>query len=93
VWITYASWWCWWLGGSFGFRGFIEYYALLALPLAWGLQHVSRSRPWVRLLGTGLLVLMMFFNVKLSRQYQWPWEGPDWTWHKVWNEYAVALVG
>lgn len=29
-----SSWWCWWFGGSFGMRSLIQYYALLAFPLA-----------------------------------------------------------
>ena len=32
-WIV-LSWWCWWYGGSFGLRAFIESYALLAIPFA-----------------------------------------------------------
>ena len=28
------SWWCWWYGGGFGLRAFIDSYALLALPMA-----------------------------------------------------------
>ena len=37
-----SSWWCWWYGGSYGQRAFIESYAVLAVPLAalvqWGLD-------------------------------------------------------
>lgn len=29
-----SSWWCWWYGGSFGLRAFIESYAVMSLPLA-----------------------------------------------------------
>lgn len=29
-----ASWWCWWYGGSFGNRAFVESYALMVFPLA-----------------------------------------------------------
>jgi hypothetical protein len=29
-----SSWWCWWYGGSFGWRAMIDLYPLLTLPLA-----------------------------------------------------------
>jgi hypothetical protein len=29
-----SSWWCWWYGGSFGHRAFIDSYPLMAFPLA-----------------------------------------------------------
>lgn len=29
-----SSWWSWWFGGSFGMRALVQYYALLAFPLA-----------------------------------------------------------
>lgn len=36
VFITYIlfSWWCWWYGGSFGVRAYIDFYGLFALPIA-----------------------------------------------------------
>jgi len=34
-----SSWWCWWYGGSFGHRAFIESYVLMAFPLAAFIQH------------------------------------------------------
>jgi len=30
----FASWWAWWFGGAFGPCCYVEYYALLAFPLA-----------------------------------------------------------
>jgi len=29
-----VSWWCWWYGGSFGMRAFVDYYGILAIPIA-----------------------------------------------------------
>ncbi len=93
VWYTYASWWCWWLGGSFGHRGFIEYYALLALPLAWGLQALFQRPRWMQEVAWMGLALLVFLNLRMSRIYQWPWEGPDWTWAKLAENYLRALLG
>jgi hypothetical protein len=93
VWYTYASWWCWWLGGSFGHRGFIEYYALLAFPLAWGLQVLFQRPRWMQEMAFVVLALLVFLNVRMSRIYQWPWEGVDWTWGKLAENYLRALLG
>ncbi|MCE9539177.1 MAG: hypothetical protein K8R85_08165 [Bacteroidetes bacterium] len=43
IYITF-SWWCWWYGGSFGQRGLIESYALLAIPFASFVKYVSEKR-------------------------------------------------
>jgi hypothetical protein len=34
-----SSWWCWWYGGSYGHRAFIDSYPLMAIPLAAIVQH------------------------------------------------------
>lgn len=43
--LTYvlSSWWCWYYGGSFGLRAYIEYYALFALLLALLLENVKKK--------------------------------------------------
>ncbi len=38
-----SSWWCWWWGGSFGNRGMIEFYGLLAFPMACSYEFLSRK--------------------------------------------------
>ena len=42
------SWWCWWYGGSFGQRAFIESYALLALPLGLVIWHLRSKHFFLR---------------------------------------------
>jgi hypothetical protein len=37
---TLSCWWCWWFGGSFGMRSMVEFYALLAIPMAAFFQYV-----------------------------------------------------
>ena len=38
------SWWCWWYGGGFGQRAFIDSYALMAVPTAALLQYAFENR-------------------------------------------------
>jgi hypothetical protein len=64
------SWWCWWYGGGFGLRAFIESYVYLALPLA-ALWRWAFSRGWIP--GAVVILLAGFFirlNLFQSRQYR-----------------------
>lgn len=92
-WYVYASWWSWWLGGSFGHRGFIEHYAFLALPLAWGLEQLLQRGAVVRDLTLAMLGLLVYFELRLSYLYHWPWEGPEWNWDKLIAIWGQAFVG
>src|SRR5690606_28071320 len=52
--LLYSAWWCWWLGGAFGYRGLVDLYGLLAVPLAWFFRSVLR-RSWSLRVFTALL--------------------------------------
>lgn len=63
------SWWCWWYGGGFGQRAFIDSYALMAVSAAALLAcAVSSGRKWIRTgIITGYLILMslgIFNNIQ-----------------------------
>lgn len=85
VWWCYASWWCWFLGGAFGYRGFIEHYAFLSIPLAWCVQSVW-SRGWpARIPLLALLCLLGFVNFQLTGIFEWKWSSDHWTANELWN--------
>jgi len=69
IWVV-LSWWCWWYGGGFGLRAFIESYAFLSLPLA-ALWRWAFEKGW---LATTSVVIFAFLCVKLnlfqSKQYR-----------------------
>lgn len=93
VWYTYAAWWCWWLGGgSLGHRGFVEYYALLAIPLAHGVEHVLRMRWGWRLALALILSAFMWASLRMTADYNWTWSEPGWTWEKLLDEWK-SLTG
>jgi len=89
----FASWWAWWFGGAFGHRCYVEFYALLAIPLAGLYQHISTH--WKlpgRLVFFSLVFVLMIFSVRLSYLYTsigGPWDGPDWRWN--WKKYEWVL--
>lgn len=89
---TFASWWAWWFGGAFGHRCYVEWYALLALPLAAALQPFATSpRLLLKLAGYGLALALVYANVKMAMMYTPPWDGNEWTWQRyvdVWQGVA-----
>ncbi|HHG84183.1 MAG TPA: hypothetical protein ENJ82_05475, partial [Bacteroidetes bacterium] len=63
---TFASWWAWWFGGAFGHRCYVEYYALLAWPLAWVIRWAwDNPRRVVRLSLVALLFIFSYANLKM----------------------------
>lgn len=85
---SYAAWWCWWLGGAFGHRGFVDYYGLLSIPLAWTLARMVLARWWVRAPALVFVVLTLVLNLRMTERYQWFWSEPDWTWARLSGEWA-----
>ena len=63
------SWWCWWYGGSFGARSFIESYALLSLPLA-SFVNQALAKKYVSIMAVVLLTFFIFLNVFQTIQYK-----------------------
>lgn len=91
AWYLYASWWNWWLGGSFGHRGFVEHYALLALPLAACVQALiawSRRFKWLLLVPATFLI---FLNIRMSHLAFSPMDGPTWTWDSLITMWGDAF--
>jgi hypothetical protein len=82
AWYFYGSWWAWWLGAAYGFRGFVEYSALFVPPTIQLLLWMSAVRIWWRYLCVTIVVGLIFINVRMSYIYQAPWDGPDWSWRK-----------
>lgn len=64
-----ASWWCWWYGGTFGARIFIDYYGLMALPLAALITTIRMKWPKRKQLIGGVAALLIFFNLFQTWQH------------------------
>ena len=62
------SWWCWWYGGSFGQRSFIDIFPLLAFPLACVVDFFNQRR-FTSLIG--LLVLEIIISLNLFQIWQY----------------------
>ena len=53
-----SSWWCWWYGGSFGLRSFIESFPLLSIPFALFLAWISEQKKWLRTTLSAIVLLL-----------------------------------
>jgi hypothetical protein len=77
-----ASWWWWSYGGSYGHRGFIESFVILAIPLAaffdYAFKHVSiGSQRIVMGICTVCVGLCMYMMLQYWRGYL-PYDGTTW---------------
>lgn len=85
-----CSWWCWWYGGSFGMRPFVEMYAVLTLPTAALLQHFSSFKLSKYILNT-LIILLIGLNQFQSHQFQYliiHWDAMSKA--AYWNAFGVV---
>jgi len=64
------SWWSWWYGGSFGSRPMIDFYGLMAFPLAAFIQKLTESKWLVRILAVPLFVFLIYLNQFQMLQYR-----------------------
>ena len=64
------SWWCWWYGGGFGQRAFIDSYALMAIPAAALLQAAfTTGRKWLKESIIGIWSLLFLLGIYNNFQY------------------------
>jgi hypothetical protein len=75
----FGSWWAWWFGGAFGHRCYVEYFALMTLPLGFALQRMLASQLFLRYAAFIILAVLVVLNIHLSHIYGGMWDGPDWS--------------
>lgn len=91
--LIYSAWWCWWLGGAFGYRGTVDLYGLLAIPLAWSIHSVLQRGLAVRIVVLLLLILLSTLNFGMMEHHLFDAYDPDPTWPKVWDMAGAILLG
>lgn len=89
----FASWWAWWFGGAYGARSFIEYFAVLSLPLAMLVCKVMETRKiWLNVAMLALMVFLWIGSIKTILQYKPPWDGEKWTTERYWKVMEKAYL-
>jgi len=65
-----SSWWCWWFGGGWGLRPYISMYPLLAIPMAFLLNHLRlKKRQWAFRGITALILILSAYQLFQIRQF------------------------
>jgi hypothetical protein len=65
-----SSWWCWWYGGGFGLRAFIESFAILSIPLASFIHYISQQKLLEIVVVRILLTTFILLNIFETYQYR-----------------------
>lgn len=91
--LLYSAWWCWWLGGSYGYRGLIDLYGLLAIPLAW-LYSWTMRRSWsVRITAALMVAGLVWFNFGMMRHLDYHTYSVNGEWAGVWRVVGEVMAG
>jgi hypothetical protein len=96
IWMyLFASWWCWWFGGSLGYRSFIEIYALLSIPLGYYLQYLWKHSK-IKLTVISLFIgLFCYYNIAITRLYISSgkmWDQDGWVWEKSKIDWIIDEI-
>lgn len=90
--ITYvfASWDAWWFGGAFGHRCYIDYYPVMAFPMAMTMKSIVVLKNKVAKIALlTLLLLLCYYSVGMASIYltHGIWDGAYWRWNydKWWD--------
>ncbi len=93
--ITYVfgSWWAWCFGGAFGHRCYVDYYPLLALPLAVTMECILKLKnSYARVSLLAVILVFCYYSVALSQIYMYlgqGFNGPDWKWN--WDTWLTQV--
>lgn len=65
-----VSWWCWWYGGSFGMRSYVDYYGILAIPLALLFSEISKKKGQFKIIVYGIVLFAVMQNNFFLEKYR-----------------------
>ena len=71
-----SSWWNWYYGPSFGQRAFVDFYAVLAIPLAFSIEKIQQAnwRKTVLLICCGCVFLNLIQTYQYNKQILSSWD-------------------
>ncbi|NQV01236.1 MAG: hypothetical protein HQ542_01200 [Bacteroidia bacterium] len=88
-----AAWQTWYFGCSFGQRSFVEYYAILSIPLGFLIQWTMERKGYL-MKGIVLFLLIFFswFNLRLTYAYEKCFFGAAWDWDNYHRQLERAGI-
>jgi hypothetical protein len=85
--LVFGSWHCWFFGGSFGSRPFVDFYALLALPFGYSVKwFIEKRNIFIPAVFIFSLFIFSYYNLRLTWHYTF---FPGSTWN--WDDYKIYL--
>jgi hypothetical protein len=86
--LVFASWLCWFFGGSFGMRPFVEFYAIFSLPFGYFFAWMSgRRNLFIRSLYVVSILAFTWYNLRLTWNFHF-FPGSIWSW----DDYRISLT-
>lgn len=64
-----SSWWCWWYGGSFSMRPFVDFYALMSIPFAALVHWIFNKHILARIAFSMVILALATLNIFQTYQY------------------------
>jgi hypothetical protein len=65
-----SSWWSWWHGGGFGMSPMVDYYGLLALPMAAIISYLMKRPAFLKAPAFTVMTFFLFLNIFQTFQYK-----------------------
>lgn len=65
------SWWCWWYGGTYGQRVFIESYAIYAIPIAIGIFMGLKTNKFTKIITYFLIAFLISHQIFQTIQFNY----------------------
>jgi hypothetical protein len=65
-----SSWWCWWYGGSYGLRAYIDMYPVLAVGLAFFIQYILKLPKMVQSISKVFALALVMLTCIQIYQYR-----------------------
>ena len=65
-----SSWWCWWFGGGYSIRSYIDMYGILAIPVAASIKAILKSKLPIKIFALSLVGFLLFLNLFQTYQYR-----------------------
>lgn len=92
-----GAWQTWYFGCSFGQRSFVEYFAILAIPLGYIIHWTTEQKGYMAK-GMILFMLLLFswFNIRLTYAYEKCFFGSSWDWnayHRQLEKTGIPVPG
>ena len=88
----FSSWWCWWFGGAYGHRCYVELLPILVLPTGFVFSQLFKIKhKWLKTSALAIIGLLVFYNVRMVILYKPAWSDMSMNWDKYWKVFEKVF--